>query len=213
MQLDQQYWKSKEVYPWTFGRTQSEEINNSAQHFAEWFKEVLLQNTNKTKHQGSRQQERITFCNLISDQIEQKRFVKGNYQRKASVSNMLQELNWPSLQDRRTAARLTMLYKINSGDLPLSIPEKFISVGDIPDRAETLSQRPNQHINHVARNMTHKYSSYGSVHKYLGGGGLGKMEGGGPKKFWVAERGGPKSFQQWMGGVKKVWSNWKYNEN
>ena len=33
MQLDQQYWKSKEVYPWTFGKTQtwqSEETNNSA---------------------------------------------------------------------------------------------------------------------------------------------------------------------------------------
>ena len=34
----------------------------------------------------------------------------------------------------------------------------------------------------------------GSVHKYLGG-GAGQNEGG-PKKFWVAERGGPKSFQQ-----------------
>ena len=47
MQLDQQYWKSKEVYPWTFGGTQSEEISNSAQHFAERFKEVPLQDTNK----------------------------------------------------------------------------------------------------------------------------------------------------------------------
>ena len=66
MQLDQQlYWKSKEVYPWTFGRTQNEEISNS-------FKEVPLQNTNKTKHQGGQQQAIITFCNLISDQIEQK---------------------------------------------------------------------------------------------------------------------------------------------
>ena len=54
-QLDQQYWKSKEVYPWTFGRTRSEEINKSAQHFAKKFKEVPLQDTNKTKHQGSRQ--------------------------------------------------------------------------------------------------------------------------------------------------------------
>ena len=37
MQLDQEYWKSKEVFPWTFSRTQSEEINNSAQKFAERF--------------------------------------------------------------------------------------------------------------------------------------------------------------------------------
>ena len=62
MQLDQQYWKSNEVYLGTFGKTQSEEINNSAQHFVERFKVVPLQDTNKTKHQGSRQQARITFC-------------------------------------------------------------------------------------------------------------------------------------------------------
>ena len=97
---------------------------------------------------------------LESVQKKAARFVKGNYQRKASVSAMLQELNWPSLQDRRTAARLTMLHKINSGDLPLSIPEKFISVDDIPDRAGTRSQRPNHYINHGARTMTHKYSFY-----------------------------------------------------
>ena len=72
IKLDQQYWKSKEVYPWTLCRTQSEEINNSAQHFAERFKEVPLQDTNKTKHQGGWQQARIFFCNLISDQMEQK---------------------------------------------------------------------------------------------------------------------------------------------
>ena len=47
IQLDQQYWKSKEVYPWIFGRTQSEEISNSAKHFAERFKEVPLQDTIK----------------------------------------------------------------------------------------------------------------------------------------------------------------------
>ena len=72
IQLDQQYWKSKDVYPWTFGRTQSKEFSNSAQHFAEQFKEVPLQDTIKTKHHGSRQQTRITFCYLVSDQIEQK---------------------------------------------------------------------------------------------------------------------------------------------
>ena len=40
--------------------------------FAERFKEAPLQDTHKTKHQGSQQQARIIFCNLISDQIEQK---------------------------------------------------------------------------------------------------------------------------------------------
>ena len=48
----------------TVGRTHSEEIKSS-QLFAERFKEVLLQDTSKTKDQGSLQRARITFCNWI----------------------------------------------------------------------------------------------------------------------------------------------------
>ena len=40
------------------------------------------------------------------------RFVLRRYRNTSSVSNMIDELRWPSLQDRRRAARLTMLYKI-----------------------------------------------------------------------------------------------------
>ena len=62
----------QDVYPWTYDKRQSIEINNSAQHFAKRFKEVPLQYTIKTKRHVSRQQARITFSNLISDQTEQK---------------------------------------------------------------------------------------------------------------------------------------------
>ena len=91
MQLDQQYWKSKEVYPWTFGGTQSEEISNSAQHFAERFKEVPLQDTNKIKHQSSQQQARIIFWNLISDQIEQKQALETIFGSVMKHSSICQE--------------------------------------------------------------------------------------------------------------------------
>lgn len=47
---------------------------------------------------------------LKSVQRKAARFVKGNYRRTASVSQMLQELKWPSLQDRRTVAHLTMVF-------------------------------------------------------------------------------------------------------
>ena len=41
------------------------------------------------------------------------RFVKNTYQRIESVSAMLQDLQWPSLQSRREAAIKTMLFKIS----------------------------------------------------------------------------------------------------
>ena len=75
---------------------------------------------------------------LESVQRKAARFVKENYQRKASVTQMLQELNWASLEDRRTVARLTMLYKINSDELPITIPKKFIPV--------TRNQRPSPEV-------------------------------------------------------------------
>ena len=43
------------------------------------------------------------------------RFVTGIYDRTRSVSAILQELNWQSLQDRRTSSRLAMMYKIRYG--------------------------------------------------------------------------------------------------
>ena len=58
----------------------------------------------------------------------------------------------------------------------------------------------------------HKFCILGSVHKYFGGGGLGKMEGG-QKSFELPEGGGDQKVFFSKGGVKKVWSNWKYNEN
>jgi hypothetical protein len=86
------------------------------------------------------------------------RFVKGNYQRTASVTQMLQELNWPSLQDRRTVARLTMLHKINAGDTPLTVPRKFTPVNT--NRPVTRSHRPDQFINYPARTESYKNSFY-----------------------------------------------------
>ena len=53
---------------------------------------------------------------------------------------------------------------------------------------------------------------YGSVHKYFGGGGAGQ-NGGGAKKVLSCQKGGTKKFSVVKGGVKKVWSNWKYNEH
>ena len=48
------------------------------------------------------------------------RFVTNDYNRTSSVSAMIQDLNWTSLQDRRMLSRLHMMYKIRFGliDIP-----------------------------------------------------------------------------------------------
>lgn len=43
------------------------------------------------------------------------RFVLNRHQKTASVKQMLQDLQWPSLEDRRRSARLCMLYRISNG--------------------------------------------------------------------------------------------------
>ena len=40
------------------------------------------------------------------------RFVKGDYNKQSSVTSMMKELNWKSLQTRRREQRLTLLFKI-----------------------------------------------------------------------------------------------------
>jgi hypothetical protein len=48
------------------------------------------------------------------------RFTTKNYSHEASVTDMLNSLNWTSLQDRRRAHRLTCLYKIHHDQLDIS---------------------------------------------------------------------------------------------
>ena len=40
------------------------------------------------------------------------RFVNGDYSRESSVTSMLKELKWPTLQQRRTNTKMVMMYRI-----------------------------------------------------------------------------------------------------
>ncbi len=40
------------------------------------------------------------------------RFVTGIYNRTSSVTNVLKELQWPTLESRQTSSRLIMMYRI-----------------------------------------------------------------------------------------------------
>ena len=56
------------------------------------------------------------------------RFVNSDYSRYSSVSSMLTDLNWPSLQSRRRICDLGMFYKILRGQDNISLPYDPTSV-------------------------------------------------------------------------------------
>ena len=56
------------------------------------------------------------------------RFVNSDYSRYSSVSSMLTDLNWPSLQSRRRICELGMFYKIHRGQVKISLPYDLTSV-------------------------------------------------------------------------------------
>ena len=52
------------------------------------------------------------------------RFVANNYSRsEGTVTKILKDLKWTSLQERRKNIRLALMYKIHSNDIAIPIPE------------------------------------------------------------------------------------------
>ena len=65
---------------------------------------------------------------IESVQCRAARFVNNGYSRHSSVSSMLTDLNWPSLQSRRRMCDLCMFYKIHRGQVNISVPYELTSV-------------------------------------------------------------------------------------
>lgn len=55
------------------------------------------------------------------------RWVKSDYQYNSSVTSMLNDLQWPSLQHRRYVTRLKLFYNIVNSSSALSIPNHFMN--------------------------------------------------------------------------------------
>ena len=63
------------------------------------------------------------------------RFVRNDYQQMSSVTQMLKELGWPDLADRRRDQRLTLLYKVINGYAEVPT-EDILSVTDNRTRSK-----------------------------------------------------------------------------
>ena len=83
------------------------------------------------------------------------RFVTGQYNRYQSVTSMLQELKWTSLQQRRQEQRLVNLYKCVNNINALQIPPYVVR----PTRT-TRGQNNNSFIPISCNNDSYKYSYF-----------------------------------------------------
>ena len=66
------------------------------------------------------------------------RYVTNRYHSTSSVETMLQKLQWPTLEERRKKARLTLLYKVANRKVKFDAGNKLLP----PDR---LSMHTNDH--------------------------------------------------------------------
>ena len=72
----------------------------------------ILQEVSDAKYLGIQIDNKLDWNKHISTAA---RFVLNNFRRKASVSEMLHDLGWQSLDDRRQDQRLVLFYKIING--------------------------------------------------------------------------------------------------
>ena len=83
------------------------------------------------------------------------RFATGRHRRQDSVTDMLSELGWRTLQERRVASRLTMFFKATNGLAVCDLPQDVrISTG------RTRSSHPLQYTIPPSHTDTYKYSYY-----------------------------------------------------
>ena len=67
------------------------------------------------------------------------RYVTNRYHSTSSVETMLQKLQWPTLEERRKKARLTLLYKVANREVKIDADNKLLPPG-------RLSRHTNAHF-------------------------------------------------------------------
>ena len=56
------------------------------------------------------------------------RFVVNNYTRHSHVFNMLEKLEWASLENHKLLSQVTILYKINQGLAGVTFPDEVAKI-------------------------------------------------------------------------------------
>jgi len=86
-------------------------------------------------------------CDLLEKlQRLSARFVKGDYRTTSSVSQMLHDLGWCDLKDRRRDFRLALLYKIVTGHVAINPHQIGLVAADNRTRANRIQIEGNRSI-------------------------------------------------------------------
>ena len=83
------------------------------------------------------------------------RWALNNFNRHSSVSAMLQQLSWPSLQSRRKIFRLQTLFKIIHHDYSLLIPSYYLTM-----ERSTRQYHPRRFILPFSKTTSYQQSFY-----------------------------------------------------
>ena len=75
------------------------------------------------------------------------RWTCRRWQNKSSVDDMLDELEWPSLEDRRVKSSLTFFYKIHSGTVSLD-KDRYLTKA--PNLRSTRASHDSQYTRYMA---------------------------------------------------------------
>ena len=86
------------------------------------------------------------------------RFIKRDHRRTTSVTALLEDLELPSLQQRREAARLSMMYKIHHDEVAATVPEHYIQT--TTPTVKTRRQHSGQYKIITPRTDSYKYSFF-----------------------------------------------------
>ena len=101
----------------------------------------------------------LTLTGLKWFNVDQlRRFVYNDFARTSSVTSMLNNLNWPLLQQRRDIAKVIMFYKIINN--LISIPHDHITISPVSTRGHNL-----KYIQLAAKSNTYLFSFFPSAIK------------------------------------------------
>ena len=67
----------------------------------------------------------VYITNIEKIQRRAAHWVLNDYSRYSSVTSLLQQLQWPTLEERRKKARLSLLYKANNNLIALQVPPYY----------------------------------------------------------------------------------------
>ena len=86
------------------------------------------------------------------------RYVTNRYFNTSSIESMLHKLKWPTLEERRKNARLTLLYKISNEEVKVDAGDKLIPPDRLSRHECSLFPNISMQVQHQERVLISTYN-------------------------------------------------------